>query len=190
MSNRLTWSPLRSLDDRRGIPKGSGIYLIGVADPSLLDLGDDSEYYGKNYPHSFRPRYVGMTMSPTYGIASRIRSHALKRGNKQIKSFILQEGIQNLFYTYCELDDADFAEVAFLHCIDRDFLDWNNKNELLGAAKRFALEHGPPAPILIDSWEPEEQIAEIQSKRELAKNWQKLLDDNPKYKRMIKNRQG
>jgi hypothetical protein len=161
-----------------------------VADPNLSDLGEDSEYYGKNYPHSFRPLYVGMTMSINHGLASRIRSHALKRGNKQIRSFILREGIKNLFYTYCEYGNADLAEIAFLNCINRDFLDWNNKNELLGAAKRFALEHGPPAPILIDSWEPEEQIAEIQSTRELEKNWQKILDANPKYKRMIKKRQG
>lgn len=188
MSTGLTWSPLRCLNDRVGVPKGSGIYLIGEHDAALSDLGADAEYYGKNYPVSFRARYVGMTMSLRYGLASRLCAHAKCRGNKQVGEFIRHRGIQNLFYTYSDHSEADSVEVVLLACKSTNFLNWNNKGELVGPAKRFFFEHGPPAPLMIDDWEPEEQLAEFEAKKAIAQNWDALLAANPKYKRIVQQR--
>jgi hypothetical protein len=184
----LLWSPTRCLNDRTNIPRGRGIYLIGIHDASLTDLGKDKDYYGANYPIEFRPRYVGMTMSTTHGIASRIRSHARGRGNKRIKDHIDTHGIHSLLYTYSESSESesDFAEVLFLAHRADTFLDWNNKGELIGAIRRRFFQGGPPAPMYLDHWEPWEQSEEFEYKRQLAKNWNQLLDQYPKYKRMIK----
>ena len=88
MSTQLKWSPLRRLDERLGIHKGPGIYLIGVMDPALANSGADEDYYGKDYPKSFSARYAGMSMSLKYGVASRLRSHALGKGNQQVRDAI------------------------------------------------------------------------------------------------------
>ena len=40
--------------------------------------------------------------------------------------------------------------------------------------------------MYLDYWEPWEQSEEFEYKRQLAKNWNQLLDQYPKYKRMIK----
>ncbi len=184
----FNWQSLRSLDDRKGVTSGPGFYLIGIQDPALVASTKDANYYGRNYPPLFRPRYVGMTMSLRSGVASRLRAHARGRGNQQVKDFISANGIKNLFYTYCECSDADSAEVIFLLHKSDDFLDWNNKGELLGAAKRFFFQNGPPEPLMLDHLEPEEQIAEIKSKRQMVQNWSALLDANPKYKKIAEDR--
>ena len=187
MSTQLKWSPLRSLDERLGIHKGPGIYLIGVMDPALANPGADANYYGQDYPKSFRARYAGMSMSLKYGVASRLRSHALGKGNQQVRDFIAEIGIKSIYYTYSLLDDqADFAEVFFLAHQSDDFLDWNNKGELMGAVKRFFFQHGPPEPMLIDDMEPWKQLEEIENKRQLQKNWESLLAANPKYQKFAK----
>jgi hypothetical protein len=137
MNSSLSWTPLRCLSDRSKVHKGSGIYLIGVEDISLADPGPDANYYGINYPLSFRPRYVGISLSQRYGIARRLSSHARGKGNRQIKEFILNYGIDKLYYTYSPIENADFAEALFLMHQSENFLNWNNKAELHGPGNRF-----------------------------------------------------
>jgi hypothetical protein len=57
------------------------------------------------------------------------------------------------------------------------------QQELIGAIRRRFFQGGPPAPMYLDHWE---QSEEFEYKRQLAKNWNQLLDQYPKYKRMIK----
>lgn len=189
MSSGVPWNRLRCLNDRRGVTKGAGIYLIGVTDPTLADHGSDKHYFGLNYPTLFRPRYVGMTMSLRHGIATRLRAHARGKGNSNIRHFIAANGIQNLYYTYSEnVELADFAEVFFLRHQTDNFLDWNKKGEFLGAEKRFYFQYGPPAALMIDDFTPGEQAREFENARITAAKWKDLLEANPKYKRIADQR--
>jgi hypothetical protein len=182
--HEIRWSPLKRLSDRKGVSRGRGVYLIGVWDDDLADLGEDAEYFGKDYPTSFRPRYVGMSMSSRCGIAWRLRSHARGKGNRQVKEFINVNGLDTLFYTYSEYPLADLMESHMLGYSNDKFLDWNDKSELMGALNRMAVEGKAPSPICSDHLEPWEQIEEFEDKRQISKDWTTIVNKYPKYKRI------
>lgn len=155
----LIWSDLKCLHDRRDVPKRSGIYMIGILDPCCKSLDPNQKndpYFGINYPEGFRAKYVGISADKSRGIARRLNEHAKKRGNRQIKQHIIDNGLNTLYYTYSVGDDPHIYEMLYITFKQANFLDWNNKNEKGSTFRKMKESWGLPPDFKTGDWDARE----------------------------------
>lgn len=126
----MEWSDKHKLANYIQAPKEPGIYFVGIHKPGYFHNGD--EFLGKNMPHEFIPKYVGISKR---SVRSRLYAHAKGRGNRHIKSFISENGIDGLEYVY-HISKGTEIEHHFL-TFTIDLFVWNIRQSEGAAWRKF-----------------------------------------------------
>lgn len=96
----MQWSKPALLAEYRDAPTGPGVYVVGHAADDTLPVSAIDKYdaYLGTWPDNFTGLYIGISESPGRGIRGRLSSHARKRGNKGLASYIVR-GVELYYIT-------------------------------------------------------------------------------------------